>query len=107
MARRSRPKARPRSSSWASGTRACCRSPPDTVPTLRVQPDVEVELRPGETVLECLYRHGYAYRIGCRRGGCGVCKVDLIEGDVRYEANIADEVLPESERAVGTCLTCR
>lgn len=77
------------------------------MPTLRVQPDVEVEVRPGETVLACLYRHGYAYRIGCRRGGCGVCKVDLVAGEVSYEATVADEVLPEAERTAGTCLTCR
>lgn len=77
------------------------------MPTLRVDPDVELELRHDETVLEGLYRAGYAYRIGCRRGGCGVCKVDLLEGAVYYPRTVSDEVLTERERGSGTCLTCR
>jgi ferredoxin len=74
---------------------------------VRVQPDVVVELRADETVLEGLYRHGYAYRTGCRRGGCGVCKVDLVSGTVRYTRVISQAVLTDEERASGTCLTCR
>ncbi|MEZ5117836.1 MAG: 2Fe-2S iron-sulfur cluster-binding protein [Candidatus Nanopelagicales bacterium] len=78
------------------------------MPQLRVVPeDVTVEMLDGETVLECLYRHGYAYRVGCRRGGCGVCKVDLLEGAVDYSRPVADKVLPAEERAAGTCLSCR
>jgi ferredoxin len=38
----------------------------------------------GETILEGLYRNGYAFRIGCRRGGCAICKVDLLAGEVQY-----------------------
>lgn len=94
---------------WA--TRASSRSGPETasrVPSVTVLPDgVTVELREGETVLEGLYRSGYAYRTGCRRGGCGVCKVDLREGEVEYNRTIAATVLTDEERATGTCLTCR
>lgn len=76
--------------------------------TLTVDPEgVVVALRPGETVLECLYRHGYAYRIGCRRGGCAVCKVDIVSGEVDYSHTIAAKVLSEEERDAGVCLTCR
>lgn len=74
---------------------------------LRVQPGVDVELRKDETVLAGLYRHGYTYRIGCRRGGCGICKVDLVCGEVRYDAAVSPEVLTDDERSSGTCLTCR
>lgn len=78
------------------------------MPTVTVQPEgVVVELRAGETVLEGLHRAGYAYRTGCRRGGCGVCKADLVDGDVEYHKTVADTVLPAAERASGTCLTCR
>lgn len=69
--------------------------------------DVTITLNEGETVLEGLYRNGYAYRIGCRRGGCGICKVDLLSGDVTYNRVVADTVLTDEERASGTCLTCR
>ncbi|NBM16138.1 2Fe-2S iron-sulfur cluster-binding protein [Streptomyces sp. GC420] len=78
------------------------------MPTVTVQPEgVVVELRAGETVLEGLYRAGYAYRTGCRRGGCGICKADLVVGDVEYHKAVADTVLPAAERGSGTCLTCR
>ncbi len=69
--------------------------------------DVEVELLEGETILEGLYRNGYAYRIGCRRGGCAICKVDLLDGDVTYNRPVAANVLTDDERAAGTCLSCR
>lgn len=69
--------------------------------------DVTVELREGETILEGLFRSGYAYRIGCRRGGCGICKVDLVSGEVEYNRVVADTVLTAEEIAAGTCLSCR
>lgn len=69
--------------------------------------DVSIVLNDDETILEGLYRNGYAYRIGCRRGGCGICKVDLLSGDVVYNRVVADTVLTDEERASGTCLSCR
>jgi CDP-4-dehydro-6-deoxyglucose reductase len=77
-------------------------------PVLSVSPTgQEILIRPGETILETLYRAGYAYRIGCRRGGCSICKVDLVEGEVTYPKVVAESVLSTEERAAGTCLTCR
>lgn len=78
------------------------------MPKLTVVPDgVVVDLVEGETVLEGLYRHGYAYRIGCRRGGCAICYVDLVEGEVEYSRTVAESVLSEEDRRQGTCLSCR
>ena len=78
------------------------------MPTVTVHPSGEViYLGPDETVLSGLYKAGYAYSIGCRRGGCGVCKVDLLRGHVSYNRPIAETVLADDERAGGTCLTCR
>ena len=78
------------------------------MPTLTVTPDgVKVELLDGETVLEGLYRHGYAYRIGCRRGGCAICMVDLLDGQVQYNRPVAEKVLNDEQRASGSCLSCR
>ena len=69
--------------------------------------NVAIDLLDGETILEGLYRNGYAFRIGCRRGGCAICKVDLLAGEVQYNRTVADVVLTDDERAAGTCLTCR
>lgn len=74
---------------------------------LTVQPDdVSIAVRPGETVLEAMHAAGLGYRTGCRRGGCGVCKVDLVDGAVHYPKPIADSVMSPEEYAAGTCLTC-
>ena len=75
---------------------------------LRVLPDDErVLVKPGETILGALTASGFGYRVGCRRGGCGVCKVDLRCGTVRYDHRIAENVLNPAEIAGGTVLSCR
>ena len=64
-----------------------------------VLPDaVRLQARDGETVLGAALRSGFRYRWGCKRGGCGVCKVRLIVGEVYYERPIAASVLTDSER---------
>ena len=78
------------------------------MPVVTVHPSGEViYLDPDETVLSGLYKAGYAYAIGCRRGGCAVCKVDCLSGQFDYDHPIADSVLTTGERTDGTCLTCR
>lgn len=78
------------------------------MPTLTVAPDgVTVDLRDDETILAGLFRHGYAYRVGCRRGGCAICMVDLIDGDVAYTRPIAHTVLSDDDKRDGSCLSCR
>lgn len=84
------------------------RTTEQTVTVLSVHPTGErIAVAEGETVLEALYNAGYAYRIGCRRGGCAICKVDLLSGSVTYNAAVCETVLTEDERAAGTCLSCR
>jgi ferredoxin len=71
-----------------------------------VRPDDEViHVADAETILGGLAKAGFTYRVGCRRGGCGICKVTLVEGRVTYERPIASAVLTDEERADGTC--CR
>lgn len=78
------------------------------MPIVTVLPDREsVPAAPGETILEALYNSGYSYRVGCRRGGCAICKVDLVEGDVTYNRTVCETVLPDDEKAAGTVLSCR
>lgn len=78
------------------------------MPTVTIDPTGErVHLAPDETILAGLYKAGYAYLIGCRRGGCAICKVDALEGEFTYDHPVADTVITEDERTDGTCLTCR
>lgn len=78
------------------------------MPTVTIHPTGEViHLETGETVLTGLYKAGFAYTVGCRRGGCGICKVDCRSGEFRYDHPVADSVLTEAERADDTCLSCR
>ena len=78
------------------------------MPDVTVLPDgIQVAAGEEETVLAALGRAGLRYRIGCRRGGCGVCKLHLVLGEVRYERPIADSVLTDEERVEGICLSCR
>jgi ferredoxin len=80
----------------------------DPAVEITILPDSErVTARPDETLLAALSRSGLGYRIGCRRGGCGVCKLHLLLGEVRYERAIADSVLSDDERIEGICLSCR
>ncbi|MGV0715249.1 2Fe-2S iron-sulfur cluster-binding protein [Mycolicibacterium sp. XJ662] len=73
-----------------------------------ILPDgLRVPARPGETVLAALSRAGLKYRVGCKRGGCGICKVQLVLGEIRYERVVAPSVLSDDERVEGICLSCR
>ncbi len=69
--------------------------------------EVDIQSYPGETMLDALKRTGNAIRVGCRRGGCAICKVEVVEGTYEYTRPIADKVLTEEEIEKGTCLTCR
>jgi ferredoxin len=80
----------------------------DQAAEITILPDSErVTARPEETLLSALSRAGLGYRIGCRRGGCGVCKLHLLLGEVRYERTVAESVLSDEERVEGICLSCR
>ena len=73
-----------------------------------ILPDgVSVTAGDGETLLRALARVGLRYRVGCKRGGCGICKVHLKLGEVTYERPIAESVLSDDERVEGLCLSCR
>jgi NAD(P)H-flavin reductase/ferredoxin len=42
----------------------------------------EFSCEKGETILEGALRNGLLLKYGCKHGGCGTCKVRLVEGDV-------------------------
>jgi ferredoxin len=78
------------------------------MPEVTIMPDgLQVTAGDDETVLRALARAGLRYRVGCKRGGCGICKVQLRLGEVRYERPVAETVLTDDERVEGVCLSCR
>jgi CDP-4-dehydro-6-deoxyglucose reductase len=78
------------------------------MPEVTILPDgVRVTAAGAETLLGALARAGLRYRVGCKRGGCGICKVQLVLGEVTYERPIAANVLTDDERVEGICLSCR
>ena len=78
------------------------------MPEVTILPDgLQVTAAEAETVLAALSRVGLKYRVGCKRGGCGVCKVQLVLGEVRYERPVAESVLSDDQRVEGICLSCR
>lgn len=69
--------------------------------------NVRLTVRTGESIVDAIRRHGYRSRYCCRRGGCGACKTELVDGTVHYAVPIADSVLSAADRRAGKCLPCR
>jgi ferredoxin len=44
--------------------------------------------------------------VGCRGGGCGVCKIEIVAGDYKKRVMSRDHV-SEEEEALGVVLACR
>lgn len=73
--------------------------------TIRVEPFGEsFECRGDETILDGALRGGYFLKYGCRHGGCGTCKVVLVDGDV--EGAGSSFAVSAGERADGVVLAC-
>lgn len=68
--------------------------------------------RPGETVLAAMERaggrrpSGAGIPVGCRGGGCGVCRVAVLDGTFTTLRMSAAHV-SEQDRANGVVLACR
>jgi ferredoxin len=78
------------------------------MPEVTILPDgIRITAHEADTLLRALARAGLRYRVGCKRGGCGICKVQLVLGEVTYERAIAATVLTDDERVEGICLSCR
>ncbi len=68
---------------------------------------LRVATGPTETIVDAIRRSGYRTRYSCRRGGCGACVADLVEGRVTYPRPIAQTVLGVDDLDEGKCLPCR
>lgn len=60
-----------------------------------------------ETLLISLARQGYLkVPVGCRQGGCGVCKIRVIEGEFETGKMSVKHVSPE-DRELNHTLACK
>jgi NAD(P)H-flavin reductase/ferredoxin len=75
------------------------------VPDVRVLPfDEIIACEEDETVLAAALRNGRFLRYGCKGGGCGTCKLQIVDGAVE-EAHLSF-ALSASERDAGIFLAC-
>lgn len=66
-----------------------------------------LEVRPGESLLSAMERQGKrCIPVGCRGGGCGVCKVRVVSGRFDYGLMSRRHVSAD-ERGQGLALACR
>jgi NAD(P)H-flavin reductase/ferredoxin len=71
-----------------------------------VHPDERiVTARAGETLLEAGLREGLPMPFDCRNGACGLCKGELLAGEVRMRP-YDSSALSETERSGGKTLFC-
>jgi NAD(P)H-flavin reductase/ferredoxin len=72
---------------------------------IRILPfDHQIECGPNQTILGALLEQGRYLRYGCKNGGCGSCKLQLVEGAV--EQGGSSLALSQSERSGGYALIC-
>lgn len=68
----------------------------------------ELPCRPGQTVLAALAAAGRRLiTVGCEAGGCGVCKVEILEGTWSVVRPMSCAHVSEEEQARGRVLACR
>ncbi|MGR8918307.1 MAG: 2Fe-2S iron-sulfur cluster-binding protein [Gammaproteobacteria bacterium] len=62
----------------------------------------------GQNVLAAMERLGHrGIPVGCRGGGCGICRVQVL-GDGRYRTlKMSRAQVPEVDQARGVCLACK
>ena len=58
-----------------------------------------------ETILQAAIRQGFNLRYGCKHGGCGMCKAQIVEGDVD-NTEASSFALLDFEKQQGLSLLC-
>lgn len=73
-----------------------------------VEPDaVQMEVLPGESLLTAMTRQAPGLvPVGCRGGGCGICKVKVLSGRVEL-GPFSASALPPAEQENGVVLACK
>lgn len=61
-----------------------------------------------QNVLAAMERRGrHGIPVGCRGGGCGVCRVQVVEGAHYRTLKMSRAQVTEADRAAGICLACK
>ena len=69
---------------------------------------LQFRCRDDENVLVGMRYHGAdGIQVGCRGGGCGVCKVRVLSGEVEHIGPVSRAHVSEQEQAMGCTLACR
>ncbi len=70
-------------------------------------PDITFGVRAGERVLHEMVKSGKnAIEVGCRGGGCGVCRIRVLEGQYTTR-RMSRRHVSQADEAVGYVLACR
>jgi ferredoxin len=63
---------------------------------------------PGQNVLAALARAGAnGIPVGCRGGGCGICRVQVVEGSAYRTEKMSRAQVSEKDARLGICLACK
>lgn len=74
---------------------------------INVKPDNRIiKAKVGESILDSVSRNGVKIKVGCKGGGCGICKIQILEGDVDRGIS-SRSVLPLTEIEQGFALSCQ
>jgi ferredoxin len=74
---------------------------------IKVQPDERTILGDdNDFILDTAIRNGVKIKVGCKGGGCGICKIRILEGEVD-RGHSARSVLPLDEIEEGYALACQ
>lgn len=65
-----------------------------------------IPVLPGETILTTLLRAGLPFPFSCQAGNCGICKCELVAGEVT-ELPASAAALTADERRRRVILACR
>ncbi|WCN39511.1 2Fe-2S iron-sulfur cluster-binding protein [Aneurinibacillus uraniidurans] len=68
--------------------------------------DKEIKASAQRTLLDAAAAARLPLLVGCKGGGCGVCKVRVVDGTIEH-GFYSKSVLTDEERSVGYVLACQ
>jgi ferredoxin len=74
---------------------------------IKVEPDERIIIgNDNDFILDTAIRNRVKIKVGCKGGGCGICKIQILEGEVD-RGHSARSVLPLNEIEEGYALACQ
>lgn len=68
--------------------------------------DKEISVKANETILNASIRQAGGIFVGCKGGGCGMCKIKVISGKT-VDGISSKSVLPDEDHRAGYRLACQ